>query len=126
MLQYTRHFTPEEASATLPLVKKIVADILREGHALQQMTEVDGPTDRRELHEQTCLVKGLFGELSELGCFYKDWDFQTGLVDFPAMINGQEVLLCWRSDEDALEWYHGIEDGFAGRQRIPRLHATEA
>lgn len=126
MPQYTKHFTPEEASATLPLVKKIVADILREGHTLKQMTGAGGSTDGLEFHEQTCIVKGLFGELNELGCFYKDWDFQTGLVDFPAMINGQEVLLCWRSDEDALEWYHGIEDGFAGRQRIPRLRATEA
>jgi hypothetical protein len=41
-----------------------------------------------------------------------------GLVDFPAMIDGEEVLLCWRSDEPEVLYYHGLEDGFAGRKKI--------
>ena len=58
-------------------------------------------------------------ELEEIGCFYKDWNFTIGLVDFPAIIDGKEVLLCWRSDEDDILYYHGFEDGYAGRKEIP-------
>jgi len=40
-------------------------------------------------------------------------------VDFPSVINGEEVLLCWRSDEDDIKYFHRIEDGYSARQLIP-------
>jgi hypothetical protein len=55
-------------------------------------------------------------ELTLIGVQIKDAD--TGLLDFPAEHGGEPVLLCWRVGEDAVEWYHGLEDGFAGRRRI--------
>ena len=58
-------------------------------------------------------------ELEELGCYFKDWDFKVGLVDFPAKIEGEEVFLCWKSDEETLGWYHPIEGGFQERKPIP-------
>ena len=64
-------------------------------------------------------IELLMMELEDLGCFYKDWNFQIGLVDFPAVIDGKEILLCWRSDEEKLQWYHGLDDGYAGRKLIP-------
>lgn len=45
-------------------------------------------------------------------------DIELGLVDFPAMLNGEEVLLCWRQGEDKITHYHGIYEGFAGRKPI--------
>ncbi|UJF34447.1 DUF2203 domain-containing protein [Paenibacillus hexagrammi] len=45
-------------------------------------------------------------------------DIDTGLIDFPAMIDGEEVLLCWKQGEDAIRYYHGVHDGFAGRKPI--------
>jgi hypothetical protein len=45
-------------------------------------------------------------------------DPETGLLDFPALRGGEEVLLCWRAGEDAVEWWHGRDEGFAGRRRI--------
>ncbi len=42
-----------------------------------------------------------------------------GLVDFPAVIGGEEVFLCWKSDEDKLLYYHEADSGFAGRKLIP-------
>jgi hypothetical protein len=54
--------------------------------------------------------------LVALGVRVKDPD--TGLVDFPALRHGQEVLLCWQAGEDAVEWWHGLDSGFAGRSRI--------
>jgi hypothetical protein len=58
-------------------------------------------------------------ELEEIGCSYKDWSFELGLVDFPSIIDGKEVLLCWRSDEESVKYYHGLLEGFAGRKPIP-------
>ena len=60
-----------------------------------------------------------FKELEQVGCFYKDWNFTLGLVDFPAIIAGKEVLLCWRSDEPEVRFYHTQEDGYTGRRPIP-------
>jgi len=45
-------------------------------------------------------------------------DLDAGLVDFPAVRGGERVLLCWRVGEDEVAWWHGLEDGFAGRRRI--------
>jgi hypothetical protein len=56
-------------------------------------------------------------ELHELGVQLKD--YTRGLIDFPAMRDGRVVLLCWQLDEgDEIEWWHEVEDGFAGRQPL--------
>jgi hypothetical protein len=55
-------------------------------------------------------------ELGELGVQIKD--VESGLLDFPALREGADVLLCWRVGEDAVEWWHGLEDGFAGRRPV--------
>ena len=54
-----------------------------------------------------------------MGCFFKDWNFSIGLVDFPTVIDGETVFLCWRSDEGQLGWYHRIEEGYQGRRPLP-------
>jgi len=54
--------------------------------------------------------------IQELGVLVKDLD--TGLVDFPSVRDGEEVLLCWRLGEDEVAYWHGYEDGFAGRRPI--------
>ena len=114
-------FTPSEANCTLPLVKRIVEDILEVGNALRAIGREANPTPKQVAAYQRGAdeLKALFAELESLGCSYKDWNFEIGLVDFPARIDGRNVLLCWRSDEPRVEWYHAPEAGFAGRQRIP-------
>ena len=62
----------------------------------------------------------LFEETEALGCYYKDWNFTVGLVDFPAKINGKDVMLCWRSDEDEIRYFHDAESGYSGRRLIPK------
>jgi hypothetical protein len=61
-------------------------------------------------------LQDVVDELTSIGIQLKDVD--TGLLDFPAIREGEEVLLCWSVGEPAVEWWHGLEDGFAGRQRI--------
>jgi hypothetical protein len=121
MITATRYFTPEEAHRTLPLVRKIVEDILNTSKEVRLITEdkdgviVSDPQIKKLVNE----LNGFMAELEEIGCFYKDWNFSLGLVDFPAIIDGQEVFLCWRSDEDSIKYYHEIETGYAGRKPIP-------
>lgn len=55
-------------------------------------------------------------EIQETGCLLKDLD--QGLLDFPAMLGDREVYLCWKLGEEQIEYWHHIEDGFAGRKRI--------
>ena len=119
-MRLKRTFTPQEANHRLPLVRKIVTDILTKGKAMQKMipqqTGAKIPTECLNLQAE---IDELICELEDLGCFYKDWNFEIGLVDFPAIIDGQQVLLCWRSDEERLEWYHSLQDGYPGRKPIP-------
>jgi hypothetical protein len=116
-----KKFTPKEATQTLPLVKQIVGDILQTGQVLQGMMRRLGPEaeSEPEFRRKNAELEALMGELEELGCYFKDWNFTIGLVDFPSEIDGREVLLCWRSDEPELAYYHGYHDGYAGRKLIP-------
>ena len=115
-------FTPKEANQTLPLVKRIVTDILNAGQHIRTLSSEIGTgaeEDPRIIRLMDQLEE-LFEELESLGCSYKDWNFSVGLVDFPARIGGEEVFLCWRSDEEALKYYHEIDAGFIGRKPIPK------
>jgi hypothetical protein len=115
-----RLFTPAQANKTLPLVRKIVADILESGRELRQVAgERDTEANRRHLEELGSRIHDLMAELGQVGCEYKDWSFDAGLVDFPAIIEDKKVFLCWRSDEPSVQWYHEPEAGYLGRKRIP-------
>ena len=47
-------------------------------------------------------------------------DLDVGLVDFPTLFRGEEVYLCWRMDEDDIDHWHGVNEGFAGRKPIDK------
>ncbi len=117
----TKYFTPLEAKRTLPLVKKIVKDILDTSKEIKLLADdLDGKIeDDPRAKKMIDNINGFIGELEEIGCFYKDFSFTLGLVDFPALINGRDVLLCWRSDEEEIIYYHNIDDGYTGRKLIP-------
>lgn len=123
----TKYFTPDEARKTLPLVRKIVKDILDTTREMRLIADdlngkvEEDPTIQKMVQD----VNGFMNELEEIGCFYKDWNFTIGLVDFPAVINGKEVMLCWKSDEDDIRFYHEIDAGFAGRKLIPEEYFKE-
>jgi hypothetical protein len=115
-----RSFTPEEANRTLPLVKRIVADILEKGRELRTLAPRQRERNARaRMQILEAELRALLGELQAIGCEYKDFGFELGLVDFPARLDGVDVLLCWRSDEPAVSWFHPPEAGFAGRRPIP-------
>jgi hypothetical protein len=45
-------------------------------------------------------------------------DIERGLVDFPALIDGREVFLCWEKDETDIEFWHDLDAGYGGRERL--------
>lgn len=117
----TKYFTPKEARKTLPLVRKIVRDILDASFQVKTISEQMGKDAQNNPEVKKLLedINYFLNELEEIGCFYKDWNFSIGLVDFPSIIDDKEVFLCWRSDEENILYYHGINEGYAGRKRIP-------
>jgi hypothetical protein len=129
-----RRFTPSEANEELaeirPLVEEIVAhrrEYLRlqsERQALAQRIAGNGggidasalgELEEAERQERVEIARRV-NAVHERGAIVKDLD--TGLVDFPARLAGEEVLLCWRLGEEQIEHWHGLEEGFAGRKRL--------
>ena len=117
----TKYFTPAEARRTLPLVKKIVFDILDTTKEIRLLADEIGinAEDDDRIKKLASDVDKFMNELEEIGCYFKDWNFRIGLVDFPGLVDGKEVFFCWKSDEEDIEFYHELEEGFAGRKPIP-------
>jgi hypothetical protein len=127
-----RIFTVEQANRTLPLVSRIVRDIVTlyprwrervsEIEMLAADAHVDHPDPRieqveREAQALAAEIDRCIREIAELGIEYK-LPLDAGLVDFPGEIDGRRVYLCWRLGERAVEHWHEIDAGFAGRQRL--------
>lgn len=69
--------------------------------------------ERNRLHEA---VEAALERIQSTGCVVKDLD--TGLLDFPAIVNDEEVYYCWRLGEERIRFYHRQDEGFAGRKPI--------
>jgi hypothetical protein len=71
----------------------------------------------RAEHQQLAeTLKSALNRILETGCIIKD--LEVGLLDFPALINNEEVYLCWRLGEDRIRFYHRQDEGFAGRKPL--------
>jgi hypothetical protein len=130
-----RHFTVEEANELLPTVRPLVESMVAHRKALSAVVERQeqltatiagngGGLPLQELADVQAEIEREAGEIArcidriqELGVLVKDLD--SGLVDFPALREGEEVLLCWRLGEDEIRYWHGLEEGFAGRKELP-------
>jgi hypothetical protein len=129
-----RHFTPEEANALLEQVRPVAESLVahrraftvaaaRRARLTQRISGNGGDFDPQEpseldeqLQREAEAVAGAVEELQALGVLVKDLD--RGLVDFPALRDGEEVLLCWQVGEGEVAYWHGLEEGFAGRKPI--------
>lgn len=122
-----KYFTPTEAQRTLPLVKKIVQDILDNAMEMRLIAdELAGNLDQdSRIKKLASEIDSFMRELEEIGCFFKDSNFKIGLVDFPSIINGEDVLLCWRNDEVEIKYYHNLDSGYSSRKPIPSEYLAE-
>ena len=100
----------------------------REGDLIEDLiSEVDLPdADDPELRRLRLRMRGIVDQmqadvawLDERGIVLRD--IATGLLDFPALAGGRQVWLCWRLGEDRIEYWHGTEEGFAGRKPLGLL-----
>ena len=130
-----KRFTLAEAQRLVPEVDRLLSE------AVELKTEFDGAEqaqqsftekvmmmggvvvdrtralERRKAREEALAkLRSAIERVQELGCVVKDLD--TGLVDFPTVFRGEDVYLCWKLGEPAIEFWHRIEDGFRGRKAI--------
>lgn len=128
-----RYFTLEEAEHLIPKLEMIVTSMMEHRktalligeelsamqeriHAGENVTASELMNKRTELDFIVQIVQEGLEEIENLGAQPKDLDL--GLVDFPAMIDGEEVLLCWKFGEKSIRFYHGLSDGYSGRKPI--------
>jgi hypothetical protein len=121
-----KFFTLEQAHRALPLVRRIVADIVDQHARVLALQTQDDPShddaEDREIELNADASQALerlrefVQELTAVGCDLKD--LERGLVDFPCMHEGREVCLCWHLGEERIDFWHEVEAGFAGRQPI--------
>jgi hypothetical protein len=71
----------------------------------------------RAVAEATLVLQRAVADLQSADIVVRD--VMSGLVDFPAVRDGEEVYLCWLVDEPDIGWWHGLDTGFAGRRRLP-------
>jgi hypothetical protein len=127
----SRYFTLEEANRTLPLVRRVVEDIVTMYPDVQRklaelreladrdstpMLEQEMETLRDRLERDSDELNRYLKELDQVGCQFKG--FEDGLVDFHAWMDGRPVCLCWKLGEDRIGWWHELDAGYAGRRPL--------
>jgi hypothetical protein len=124
--QFAKHYTREEANALLPQIRQWLArlnQLRKDLHHCEQrlsgLTEQGKDTGGETVNNWIRALADMQETLAEFQrreIFVKD--LERGLLDFPAIIGGREVFLCWESDEEAVEFWHDLETGFGGRERL--------
>ncbi len=85
------------------------------GYPIQELREQVQELTEHQLHLVEAF-QSAFQQLEDLGCVLKD--LAQGLVDFYAMREGELVFLCWRLGEERIRFWHGVDEGFSGRQPL--------
>ncbi len=124
--RFRHHYTREEARALLPQVRRWLEELLQDRHEAEKLDrrleaplaagqDMGGTMVNRSV-SLLAKMRGVFLEFHRRDIQIKD--LERGLLDFPALINGREVFLCWEKDEDDIEYWHDIDAGFAGREPL--------
>jgi hypothetical protein len=123
---FKKHYTRDEARALLPLVKQWLAELdgirdqLRDDDAdiskhLEAGADLGGAVVNRHVRSLAEL-KRILGQFQRREIQVKD--LNRGLIDFPALMDGKEVFLCWESGEEDIEFWHDLTSGYAGREPL--------
>ena len=125
-MQFKKHYTLDEARALLPQVRQWLADLNRARQHASRHDERAGPqlADGADLGGPA--VNEWLGHLAQMQKLLLRFhereiqvkDLARGLIDFPAVIGGREVFLCWEQDEDDIEYWHELDAGYAGREKL--------
>jgi len=130
-------FTVEDANRTLPLVSRIVEDLVREHKLWEDKVREfelatvgsspehpDAIAELLQMEAQRLAtdIEGYIAELNDLGVICKGMG--TGLVDFRGRIDGRDVFYCWKLGEASVLYWHDVDAGFVGRQHLHPLALT--
>lgn len=121
-----RFYTPAEANALLPSVREVVERIRDNQHALaddkslarvrEKASHNGGGLPSRHLTDATQGLERDLKQLQEWGIVLRDPTI--GLIDFYGERNGETIFLCWKLGEPSLQWWHPLNTGIAGRQKL--------
>lgn len=125
-LQFKKHYTRDEACKLLPDIRAWLAKIVqyreelqgfdrRFAHKLADGCDLGGKPVHRWI-STLAELQALLMEFSRREIILKDLD--CGLIDFPAILDGREVFLCWKAGEDDIAFWHDLGAGYAGRQPL--------
>jgi hypothetical protein len=132
-------FTVDEANRTLPLVRRILEDLVRDHTRWEEKVRefelaTVGATPERpdaiaellqiEAQRLAVDIEHYIAELNDLGVICKGMG--TGLVDFRGQMDGRDVFYCWKLGEPGVLYWHEVDAGFAGRQRLQPLALSES
>lgn len=125
-MRFEKHYSVEEARAMLPQVRKWLQKLIKlrkeihgQDSRIQALLEACGDVGGPEVNSWVrtmAQVKDVLQEFFVREIQIKDLD--RGLIDFPALMNGAEVFLCWENGEKDILFWHDLEAGYAGRKRI--------
>lgn len=123
---HDRHFTRAEADALLPSLEPILRELqtavtsLTDAEAHEVLSDASagngGGAEGKQVGEAFLQVRGMLAALQAEGVVVRD--IARGLLDFPAVIDGQEAYLCWQLGEEAVGFWHELESGFQGRRPL--------
>jgi hypothetical protein len=124
--QFKIHYTRDEARRLLPQIRQwfqridaLHADLQRFEERLSGLmspgADIGGELVNTWVRTLADL-EGVFLEFQRREIQVKD--VERGLIDFPAILDGREVFLCWEQDEEDIEFWHELEAGYAGRERL--------
>ena len=124
--RFDKHYTREEANALLPHIRKWLVRLNQQREDLQRCekrlsgltgpgNDIGGETVNNWIRTLADMQE-LLAEFQQRHIFIKD--LERGLLDFPALIGGREVFLCWEQDEETVEFWHDLETGYGGRERL--------
>ena len=125
-MQFRNHFTRDEARALLPQVRAWLEKLNQSRRSLQKTDQritqllaagddVGGELANTQV-KILAEIKSLLREFEQREIQIKD--LERGLIDFPAIIGGKEVFFCWESDDDDIEYWHDLDSGYAGREKL--------
>jgi hypothetical protein len=123
---YRKHYTREEARTLLPQIRQWLQQL----HALRDRLEKYDPQLNSLLSSGQdaggATVNNWVRTLADMKTLLLEFqrreiqikELDRGLIDFPAILGGQEVFLCWEQDEEDIEFWHDLHSGYAGRERL--------
>ncbi|MCJ7502888.1 MAG: DUF2203 domain-containing protein [Acidobacteriia bacterium] len=137
-----RYFTRNEAEELLPLIARCLAQAREKtrriegldrelAQAVTKIMVLGGSVPpygklaatREERERVVVQLQEVLATIAQTGCLVKD--LEQGLVDFPSLVGGEEAYLCWKLGEERIGYWHGLDEGFAGRKPLDDVTPDE-